>query len=236
MLDAHCHLDDPRADRGEARRAGVEGWLCAGYSPSRWEVQAAISDAWHAFGLHPWAVAEVDDESAKRRPRSGFPAGERLDDLVALPSFLVGAVAVGEIGLDRTRANLPLQALFFRCQVALARERGLPVVLHVVRCHGKALEILRADGVSGGMLHGFRGPAEVLPAWLELGFSISLGEHSPPFPQLPEDRLLLETDGPSGGSLAGLPATVTRIAAARGVSPSHLERVADANLRRLIGK
>ncbi len=214
MLDAHCHLDDPLADRGEARRAGVEGWLCAGYSPERWPSQALIPDAWHAFGMHPWAEGSLE----------------------TLPAFLDGAVAVGEIGLDRTRRDLPRQEALFRAQLTLARERHLPVVLHVVRCHGKALDIIRRDGSPGGMLHGFRGPAEVLPAWLELGFHISLGEHSPPFPQISEDRLLLETDGPSGGSLAGLPATVTRIAAARGVSPSHLERVADANLRRLIGK
>lgn len=216
MLDAHCHLDDPALPenaRLQARQAGVDGWLCAGYSPERWPVQAEIADAWHAFGLHPWASGSLE----------------------SLPGFLRDAVAVGEIGLDRARAPLAPQLEPFRAQLALARERRLPVILHVVRAHGKALEILRADGVGQGMLHGFRGPAEVLPAWLELGFYVSLGERSPHFPQIPDHRLLLETDAPTG-SLAGLPRTLKRMATARGVSPSHLERVVDANLRRLIGK
>jgi len=217
MLDAHCHLDDPGLPangREEARRAGVSGWLCAGFSPERWAAQAGIPDAWHAFGLHPWAKGSLE----------------------SLPGLLSQAVAVGEIGLDRSRGRLADQVPVFRAQLALARERGLPVVLHVVRSHGKTLEIVRADGVPGGMVHGFRGPAEVLDAWLELGFYVSLGELSPAFPQIPEDRLLLETDAPGGGSLAGLPITLARVAAARGVSPRELERTVDANLRRLIGK
>jgi TatD DNase family protein len=217
MLDAHCHLDDPTLPanaRGEARSAGVSGWLCAGFSPQRWAAQAALPDAWHAFGLHPWAQGSLE----------------------MLPEFLTHAVAVGEIGLDRSRGRLADQLPAFRAQLALARERDLPVILHVVRCHGKALDILRRDGVPGGMVHGFRGPAEVLPAWLELGFYVSLGESSPPFPQIPAERLLLETDAPGGGSLDGLPLTLARVAAARGASPGELERTVDANLRRLIGK
>ena len=89
------------------------------------------------------------------------------DALAALESRLDRVVAIGEMGLDHGTTRDPVtraaQRASFRAQLALARERDLPVVLHVVRAHGAALEVLQSDGVPcrGGLVHGFSGSLEV---------------------------------------------------------------------------
>ena len=59
--------------------------------------------------------------------------------------------------------------------LAVARERDLPVVLHVLRAHASALDILRADGLprAGGVLHSCSAPADQVREYLKLGLHIS---------------------------------------------------------------
>ena len=65
-------------------------------------------------GVHPWDAATQDAATL----------GQRLG----------GAQAVGETGLDFVRgADRAAQLSALRTQLRLARERGLPVVLHCVR-------------------------------------------------------------------------------------------------------
>ena len=255
MFDAHCHLDlfdgDPAAAWAAARTAGVRGAVLAGVDPPGWAAQAALAAALPGlavtFGVHPWTAADARDED-----EDGL--------LAALDAALDGdprPVGLGETGLDWGRrcvkATRPRQERMFRAQLALARARDLPVVLHVVAAQGRALEIVRADGLpaAGGMIHRYSGSKELVPVWVAAGLHLSLSPavlHSPRLAQaarrVPADRLLVETDAPdalpasAGGDdveMDALPRVVAAVAAARGASPAEIAALTERNARRLFG-
>jgi TatD DNase family protein len=262
MFDSHCHLHDPRigaeaaAMIARARAAGVRGFLLAGVGPEGWPVEEALARAHPelavAYGVHPQLVAEVDDAES-----------ERL--IAALAATLsdgtrVRAVALGEIGLDgygERRATLERQERAFRAQLALARAHDLPVVLHVLQAHARALEILRGDGLpkAGGVAHSYSGSSELVRDYCALGLHISFAGTVtyPNAPKIqaaaravPKDRLLVETDAPfqtpylaPGGARpaqnepAFLVAIVEALAQIRGEPVAGLAAYTEANARQL---
>jgi TatD DNase family protein len=199
------HLDDPVVAVERVMRAGAAGGLVglvsAGYGPEREATAAALirpgRPLWRTVGLHPWWLASAPDDAAR-------DAGLRwLEGACAAP----GVVGVGEIGLDATRRKqLPIgaQRHYFVAGLKIARERGLPVVLHVVRWHGHALEALAAARPAGGVVHRYGGPAELVQGYVAHGLSISLCTDALRRPEhfaavaraVPRDRLLVETDWP----------------------------------------
>jgi TatD DNase family protein len=248
MFDSHCHLHDhrvadPAAQISRARAAGVSGFLLAGVDPSGWADERALAsahpDIWMAFGVHPQLVAEIDDP----------------DPLIA--QLTPDCAAVGEIGLDgmdERRATLPLQERAFRAQLAFARDHHLPVVLHILRAHTRALEILRADGVPGGVLHSCSASADQVREYLRLGLHVSFaGTVCTPNARkvhdaartVPAERLLVETDAPFQTPLphrpaqnepAFLVAIVQALARIRGERPEWVAQQTDINARRLFQK
>ncbi|MCB9778844.1 MAG: TatD family hydrolase [Alphaproteobacteria bacterium] len=254
MFDAHNHLDlcgDPALALAEATKAGVLGHLVAGVDPAGWQRQCDLAvtapqRVFLALGLHPWAVARLDDDAVDAA-------------LAALPAALDGAlgarpVALGELGLDRSRAvpadSRSRQRRAFRHQLALARAVDLPVVLHIVRAHGEALEILRSDGLpsSGGMVHSASTPADLVPAFLSLGLHLSFAGNVTRHDKaraaaacVPLDRLLAETDAPdqppaghdAPNRPALLPEIVAALAAVHAVPAERLGRHCADNARRL---
>lgn len=192
---------------GRARAAGVRGLLLAGVERSSWQIEAALS-ARHpelliAYGIHPQIVPELDDAALTAQL-------EALDAALRGMSALPRPHAIGELGLDargENRASLPRQEAVFRAQLTLARVHELPIVLHIVRTHGEALRILKADGVPqrGGVVHSYSGSAELVAEYLSLGLYISFSG-ALTYPQarrlraaaraVPLHRLLVETDAP----------------------------------------
>lgn len=228
LVDAHCHGSAKTLSAAAA--AGVTGWVLNGLLPTDHDngEAAQVPGAYCAVGLHPWCA-------------DALPLA---DAMAAIAARLHAAVAVGEMGLDHKRATTPNtrahQLRVFRAQLALARERDLPIVLHVVGAHGAALEVLRADGVpaAGGLVHGFSGALEVAQDYLQLGLSLSVGALAAnprarklqrTLPAVPADRLLVETDD---GPLP-LPAVVAAVAAARGEPTAETARYTSANARAL---
>jgi TatD DNase family protein len=118
-------------------------------------------------------------------------------------------VAVGEIGLDFHYDHSPreVQREVFRRQIRLAREVGLPVIVHTREADGETVEILDQEraGEAGGVIHCFTGGPELARRSLALGFYLSFSGIVA-FPraeviqqvarECPEDRLLVETDAP----------------------------------------
>lgn len=204
LFDSHTHLDAPEfdADRGEvlerAVRAGVGDVLLAGVSARRWPALKAACDLevpglrLHAsYGLHPMYVHE-----------------HREDDLAALEDWLQREhpVALGECGLDfQVDADPDTQRRFFRHQVGLARETGLPLILHARKAVEEVILNLRREGPVRGVLHSYGGSVEQARQLWDLGVHLGLGgplthERSHKLQRLvaamPLDQLLLETDAP----------------------------------------
>src|SRR5690606_19400518 len=120
-------------------------------------------------------------------------------------------VAVGEIGLDFFVPELAQGALrekqefFFAEQLKLARQAGLPVLLHVRRAQDTVLKYLRRIGVAGGIAHAFNGSFQQAEAFVGLGLRLGFGG-AMTFPRalqirrlasrLPLESIVLETDAP----------------------------------------
>ena len=209
-VDTHCHLDDPAYDNDRdavvlrAERAGVRRVVVPGVDPASWDRARRCRDRHPnlirlAFGLHPWALR-------------GLNAADRFWALDALPQALDdGAIAVGECGLDGRIAreggpSLAEQAVILSDQLDLARERGLPVILHAVRAHGALLSLLKTrGGLVPGVLHSYSGPAELVSDFVRLGLYVSFGGQvtNPKAVKVhkavrvtPAARLVVESDGP----------------------------------------
>jgi TatD DNase family protein len=132
-IDTHCHLDAPEfdADRAavvqRARAAGVTQMVLPAVQVAHFDTVRALA---HAHGLAPmrWASTRCTWTGRRRRPGPLRPAlAAHRDD----PRL----VAVGEIGLDHFVPGLDRerQQRFYRAQLKLARDAGLPVILHVRR-------------------------------------------------------------------------------------------------------
>ena len=253
MFDAHNHLDlspDPVADWAAAREVGLTGALVAGVDPDGWGEQARLARAFPelrlAYGIHPWRAADLPLQVALTALEEAVTQG--IDDQFP--------VALGELGLDRSRRVPPgseaAQEQVFRAQLALARDHDLPVVLHIVRHHGRALSLLRADGLpaAGGMVHAFSGSLDMAQAYLNLGLYLSFSplitrssarKARAALVHTPAAWLLLETDAPDQhphhrrppGSPTHLPDVVAAAAALRDEAPATLASRCDGNARAL---
>jgi TatD DNase family protein len=243
-IDTHCHLDADEfdADRdavvARARAAGVSMVVMpTGHIDER--DKAAQIAARHGFayalGIHPlWLAGAL--ESDIERLRALVP--DALQD----PRF----VAIGEIGIDLVEPDLDVgrQEWFYREQLKVARDFGLPVIVHVRRSADLLLKHLRAIDVPGGIVHAFNGSAQQARQCVERGFRLGFGgaltysgsrrirRHAR---EVDEDAWVLETDAPyippqwlrrDGVAGRNEPAELARIAAElsalRGTSPAEL--------------
>lgn len=250
FFDTHCHLDDPRllprlgSLIPEAAAAGVSRFLIPGVSPEGWPAIAALAAAFPqvvpAFGVHPMHAHLVTPEV--------------LSELRRLSR---GAAAIGEIGLDYALAEPSRQAQqeAFRAQLRVAREAGVPVLIHCRKAFADLLAIMAEEGGGslGGVMHAFSGSPETARDCLRLGLHISLAgsvtyanARRPLEAALavPLERLLLESDAPDlapepyrgGVNLpAYLLATARRVAEIKGVTLRELARATTANAVGLFG-
>jgi len=201
LYDSHNHLQrfaDPARIIAEMRDAGVAGCLVNGTGEDDWEDVARLAEAFPdfiqpAFGLHPW----------KSHLRS-------TNWLQLLEGFLerFPNASIGECGLDGWVAepSLEVQREVFLPQLALARERGLPVTIHALKAWEPLFAAFEQEQPPEKfLLHSFGGSAELVKRLAGLGawFSFS-GYFLQPrkakvveaFKAVPPDRLLVETDAP----------------------------------------
>lgn len=250
IFDTHAHLDNEQfaGDLDQVfdrmAQAGVTRVLCAAFDldSSRRAVDLAEKhpEVWASVGIHPHDAREVPEDYLTR-----------LADLARHPRV----VALGEMGLDyyRDLSPRPVQRQVFREQLALVRELGLPVIMHVRDAFGDALEILRRDGISqaGGVMHCYSGSWEVAQECMKMGFYISLAgpvtfknavKQKEIARRVPEERLLVETDCPyltpephrgRRNEPAYVRYLLEHIAGLRGVSLEELARVTTANAKKL---
>lgn len=147
-----------------------------------------------ALGCHPHNAKYYDDELEAVLYR-------RLAD--------PRVCAVGEIGLDYHYDLSPRedQRRVFRRQLRVAKEVGLPVVLHLREAHDEAFAIMCDEGFpeAGVLLHCFNLDWETLAPWIAKGCFVSFGgpltfkhadEVRDAAARVPLERLLTETDAP----------------------------------------
>lgn len=202
LFDSHSHLDAPEfdADRTEvlarAEAAGVDQQLVPAVSAAGWPALRTVCGLRPglkaAYGLHPMFLAEHQPEHLEALP--GWIERER-------------PAAVGECGLDFFVEGLDptLQRTYFRRQLEIARDFGLPVVLHARRAVDEVITTLRRVGGLRGVVHSWPGSDEQARQLIDLGFLLGIGgpvthERAQRLRRqvatLPLEMLLLETDSP----------------------------------------
>lgn len=253
LVDTHAHLDDPRlgADLDglieRARAAGVTRIVAVGTTADDSERLRAVACNHHgivaAVGIHP-------NHAAEAKPGDW----ERVRTLAAMPKI----AAIGETGLDRHWDFTPFeeQIHWFDRHIELAAERDLPLIIHCRDCEHDLIQYLRTlRRPVKGVLHSFAGTWDDARAFLELGLFLSFAgmvtftnKKLDPLrrvaAQVPDDRILVETDSPylsphpfrgAVNEPARVAVTARAVAQARGISPEALARITTANACRLFG-
>jgi TatD DNase family protein len=259
-IDSHCHLDAPEfdADRADvvqrARAAGVGMQVLPAVAADHFDGVVALAQAHglaYALGIHPlWTDRAAEGDL------------DRLADALRRHRDDPRLVAVGEIGLDHFVPGLDRarQEHFYRAQLKLARDAGLPVILHVRRSADALLAGLNRIEVPGGIAHAFNGSDQQAARFVERGFRLGFGGTLSFEPArqirhlaqtLPLAALVLETDAPdippqwlyrsaaerAAGFAQGRnePAELPRIgsvlAALRGLEPDAVAAATVANTR-----
>jgi TatD DNase family protein len=248
VIDTHCHLCDKRFDKDRqqvldrARHVGVTHMVEIAYGPGIWEKGFALAaehpNIFLAVGVHPSESGKVP-----------------LEQLDALRSHARHArvVAIGETGLDFYRDYAPhdAQERWFRAQLTLADEVGLPVVIHQRSALAQVLAILEEmRPQAGGVLHCFDQDAATVERARALGFKLGLGGvltygHAALDDAVrgaPEDMLVLETDSPylepeprslKRNEPSLLTRVVKRLCELRSWEPSHAVEITRTNAREL---
>ena len=232
MVDSHCHIagpefvDDLDEVIGRATAAGLTHALVILAADDAPEIEQASSVAsrWtgvrFSIGVHPHAAVKftAEPEAAARA------VGAAMD---AQPLTR----ALGEIGLDYHYDFSPrdVQQAVFRSQIAVARIRRLPIVIHTREADDDTFRILAEEGASEVpvVLHCFTGDRDTARRALDAGYYLSLAGIVT-FPRalelkevarlVPLDRLLIETDSPF---LAPVPHRGKRN------EPAHVARAAE---------
>ena len=209
LLDTHTHLYQPAFDddREEAmqrcKEAGVDMLLLPNIDVASIPRVKQMMRQWPdrcrgMMGLHPchvqegWQAELATIEQALEDPVEGSPW-----------------VAIGEVGLDLhwDASTLEAQREALKIQLGWAKQRQLPVVIHVRKAFEELFEVLDeevSDGLAG-VIHCFTGGwkeaehALRYPGWM-LGIggvsTYKNGGLDAVLPNVPLDRLVLETDSP----------------------------------------
>jgi TatD DNase family protein len=202
LIDTHCHLDaaefdgDRAAIAARAEAAGIGCIVVPAVARANFnhvaDVCRQFANCRPAYGIHPMVVDQAREE-----------------DLDVLRATLQRepAVAVGEIGLDGLvePRDEKRQTWWYIEQLKLAREFGLPLLLHVRRAVDAVLRELRRYRVSGGIAHAFNGSRQQAEEFIKLGFKLGFGGAFT-YPRatrlrelaatLPLSSIVLETDAP----------------------------------------
>lgn len=254
LIDSHCHLEyeglaeDQRGVLERARSAGVRGFLNISTRRSEWErvigTAEREADVWASVGIHPHEADQHADLGA-----------EELRHAARNPKV----IGLGESGLDYhyDKSDRQVQQALFRTHIGVARETGLPVIIHTRDAEEDTIAILEDElgkGAFPALIHCFTASAKFGRRVIELGLSVSLSgivtfknarELQDFAKEIPSERLLVETDSPF---LAPVPHrgktcepayvrnTAEFVAGLRGEAVEHLAETTSRNFYALFSK
>ena len=254
LIDSHCHLEyegvaeDRDGVLARARGAGVTGMLNISTRQREWATVIATAerepDVWASVGIHPH---EADGHADLGR--------EALLASADHPKV----IGIGESGLDYyyDKSDRAVQRDLFRMHIGAARETGLPIIIHTRDAEGDTAAILSDEmekGAFPALIHCFTASAGFARTVLDLGLTISLSgivtfknarELQEIAAELPQDRLLVETDSPFLAPVPhrGRPCepafvrdTAAFVAGLRGVELEELAETTTDNFYRLFRK
>ncbi|HHY16003.1 MAG TPA: TatD family hydrolase [Firmicutes bacterium] len=246
MIDSHAHLNDPRFAEdlddviGRAEAAGVQTIINIGYdlesSRRAVELTEQYTGLWAVVGLHPHDARLWTEE-----------VRDALAELAQHPKV----VAIGEVGLDYHYDNSPRdkQREVFGLQLTLARELGLPAVIHSRDASGDTVEIIEKFSDVNCLLHCYSGSWETAEIYRKLGHFFSFGgpitfnnahKLRGVARRISPERLLVETDCPyltphpfrgKRNEPAYLPYIVEKLAELHGLTAAEMTKITVENTK-----
>ena len=257
LFDSHAHIDDRCYEKDFARmmkRAdehSVKGIMAVGIDmkTSRRAIELAEKHD-HiiaSVGVHPHDAENCSDET--------------IEELVRMARTHSRVRAWGETGLDFNRMYAPVadQEMCFEKQLHAAQQANLPMIFHERDSNGRLLEILRSGKPveRRAVVHCFSGTREEMFAYLDMGFFIGItgiltikkrGVYLRELAvDIPEDRILIETDAPyltpapqknkhRRNEPAFVRSVLLKLAEIRDRDPEELSEAIWHNTERLFGK
>ena len=249
LFDTHAHLDD-RAfdeDRAQLLKNLPEQGLALVMNPgcslesSRNAVQIANAHdyIYAAVGSHPDAADEVNETV--------------IEEYRTLCKLNPKIRAIGEIGLDYHYEDIPreIQLRAFRMQMELARELGLPVIVHEREAHEDGMAVVREFSEVCGVFHCYSGSAEMARQLVDRGWYIGFTgvltfknarKAVEVAASIPLERIVLETDCPymapepfrgKRNDPGKLYRMAEKLAGIRGLSVEEIHAVTTENGKRL---
>lgn len=242
MVDAHTHIDAYGDDLPKAldqiRKLSIRSLAVSMDIPSFRETQRIAESEpliLPSFGIHPWKAPEYVDQ---------------LDEL-AKP--LKEALAIGEIGLCHRfvedENKYPAQRTVFNYFLDAAEGSGKLINLHTSGAEAEIVECLKERSLPAIIVHWYSGPMRYVQDYLELGAYFTIGvevlqsEYIQTLAkELPEDRILTETDNPGGWEWlhdeTGFPSLIesveSEVAEIRGVSREAFSEAVDSNFNSVL--
>ena len=254
LIDSHCHLnykglvEDQGAVLERARAVGIAGFVNISTRQSEWQAVIATAtrepDVWASVGIHPHeADAHADLGVGVLLAATAHPR----------------VIAIGETGLDYyyDKSDRATQQALFRSHIGVARETGLPLIVHTRDAEVDTAAIIAdemARGAFPALIHCFTASADFARQMLELGLTISLSgivtfknakDLQAIARDLPDDRLLVETDAPflapvpyrgKRNEPAYVAETAKVLAEVKGLSETELASITTANALRMFSK
>ncbi len=255
LTDSHCHLDKIKLDYFNndfdklimtATEAGVSRLLCVCIDLERFnnvlQIAKKYPQIYCSVGVHPTS------EGVKE---------PTVNDLCELAKNK-RVVAIGETGLDYFHVSdkerdMEWQRERFRVHIHAAKQANKPLIIHTRSAKEDTLKILAEEGADtvGGVMHCFAEDWQTAKKAIDLNFYISFSgivtfnsakELQYVAQQVPEERILIETDSPwlapvpKRGKLnqpAYVKYVAEKIAELRGDSYEHIAKVSSKNFAHL---
>jgi TatD DNase family protein len=204
IFDTHVHYDDEAFDQDreeifrKLKEDGIDYVVNIGANMATSRKTVKLTEKYDfcygAVGVHPSDGQEICEDSLKE-----------LKELSQHDKI----VAIGEIGLDYywPEPSKEIQRNALEAQIALAKEVGLPIVIHSREAARETADMLSAlhAGDCGGVIHCFSYTKEMAREFLNMGFYIGVGgvvtfknakKLKEAVSYIPMDRIVLETDCP----------------------------------------
>lgn len=261
IFETHAHYDDEAfdADREELLTSfpdrGIRWVINVGASIKTTKASLALAERYDhvyaAVGVHPEDITDLNEESFAW-----------LTQQTRLPKV----VAVGETGLDyyweKEEKMREIQRYWFRRQLMLAEESGLPVIVHSREAAADTMELIQEavrnspqkDSDRRGVIHCYSYSPKQAEEYVKMGYYIGIGgvvtfqnarKLKETAEQIPLERILLETDSPylapkpfrgKRNDSGYLPYVAEQIAQLKRTTADEVERVTWENAMHLFPK
>ena len=255
IFETHAHYDDSRFDEDreslleKVHNSGVHPIINVGASIESTKTTLALAHTheyiYAAVGVHPSDILDLNEDTF------AWLKKQTSDEKT---------VAVGEIGLDYYWDKEPQvqenQRMWFARQLELARETGLPVIIHSRDAAEDTMKVMKeahAEEISG-VIHCYSYSKELAQEFVKMGYYIGVGgvvtfKNAKKLVQtveaIPLERILVETDCPymapephrgTRNDSSNIPYVIAKIAQIKGITPEQVEAVTEENAYRLFTK